>query len=405
MNYGIFKGKPFDLVIQGKIACRAFTEGDLQFGLSLMSYLGEGNISISPLNIRVALALLLEGATGETAQQIIDATKLPSDADKRHVGYKELMSHFSNIDPSYIIKVANGLWVDNKFSLNSDFRNRLMEIYCAEVKLANFAQNAENERTAINEWVSLKTAEKIQSFFPEGSINSLTVFVLACALYFKGAWMEKFNPAYTQKQDFTLSSGEIVKVDMMRKGQIEGGFPDFQYAYSAFAEVKAVWLPYKNSDLTNIIILPDKGVNIRDWESYLKNKKLSFQDLVANLHPGMAKFSKLEIPRHELTLRFDLVRPLAQIGIDRIFSDDKAELASIGKAQFPLYVSSAIHQTYFKTNEEGSEAAAATGIEGSVRGGHIPPIVEFIADRPFLELIVQSQTGAVLFLNRIEDPG
>jgi len=374
-------------------------KGDLSFGLSLMSHLGEGNVPISPTSVRTALAMLYEGARGATAKQIAQVAVLPEDAKVRQDGFRELTDALNAANVPYTLRCANGVWLVEKYPVNDNFKSTLTDSYRAEAKSANFEGNPEGERTEINSWVSGKTEGKIPGLFPAGSINPLTILVLANALYFKAPWNNKFNPQYTQKQGYTLSSGQNVQVDMMRKGEIDstGQLPKFQYGQ--FDGVQVAMLPYEGRQLAKIVMLPPKGSNVRSLEAHLKEGHMSFVDLYRML--SSEKFARLEIPKHEVRGSYDLEAPLKAMGIDRIFALDTAELSGIGPG--PLVVNKGIHKTYFKTNEEGSEGAAATGF-ATMRGMDMSRPVEFIADRPFLEAVVDNKTGAFIFLNRIEDP-
>lgn len=374
-------------------------KGDLPFGLSLMSHLGEGNVPISPTSVRTALAMLYEGARGATARQIAQVAVLPEDAKVRQGGFRELTDALNAANAPYTLRCANGVWLVEKYPVDGDFKKVLTDSYRAESQSADFEGHPEGERAKINEWVSGKTEGKIPGLFPTGSINPLTVLVLANALYFKAPWFNKFNPQYTQKQGYTLSSGEKVQVDMMRKGEIDstGQLPKFEYGQ--FDGVQVVMLPYEERQLAKLVMLPPRGSSVKSLEAHLKDGSMSFVDLDQMLRSE--KFARLEIPKHEVRGSYDLEAPLKAMGIDRIFALATAELSGIGPG--PLFVNKGIHQTYFKTNEEGSEGAAATGF-GTMRGIDMSRPVEFVADRPFLEAVVDNKTGAFIFLNRIEDP-
>ncbi len=373
---------------------------DLSFGLSLMSHLGEGNIPISPTSVRTALAMLYEGARGDTASEIARAAFIPEDAKVRQDGFRELTDVLNTAGTPYTLRCANGFWVAETYQVNPQFRSALTDNYQAEAQSANFESNSDGERTQINEWVSGKTEGKIPELFPAGSINPLTILVLANALYFKAPWANKFDPHYTQKQDYTLSSGETVQVEMMRKGEVDSlQLPKFMYGQ--FDGVQVAVLPYEGHQLEKMIMLPPKGSSVKQLEAYLKESQMGVMEIYQLIGMGSEKFARLEIPKHEVRGSYDLEAPLRAMGIDRIFAEATADLSGIGPG--PLFVNKGIHKTYFKTNEEGSEGAAATGF-ATLRGMDMSRPVEFVADRPFLEAIIDHTSGAVIFLNRIEDP-
>ena len=372
--------------------------GDLSFGLSLMSHLGEGNIPISPTSVRTALAMLYEGARGATAKQIAQAAVIPEDATTRLKGFRELTDSLNAVFTPYTLRCANGVWVTEKYPVNPSFRSAITDNYRAEAQSANFEGNPDGERTHMNEWVSGKTEGKIPELFPAGSINPLTILLLANALYFKAPWANKFDPRYTQKQVYRLSSGETVQVDMMRKGDVDS-HPLPKFLYGQFDGVQVAMLPYEGRQLAKIIMLPPEGSTVKQLEAHLKDSQMGFMEIYRLLES--AKFARLEIPKHEVRGSYDLETPLKAMGIDRIFAEATADLSGIGPG--PMFVNRGIHKTYFKTNEEGSEGAAATGF-AAMRGIDMSRPVEFVADRPFLEAIIDNKSGAVIFLNRIEDP-
>ncbi len=387
--------------------------GDLPFGLSLMSHLGEGNVPISPASVRMALAMLYEGARGYTAREISQTAFIPEDVNLRQQGFRELTDTFNAANTPYTLRCANGVWVVEKYQLAGDFQGVLAGCYRAESGSADFEGNPEGERRKINQWVSGKTEGRIPDLFQAGSINPQTVLALANALYFKAPWENKFDPRLTQKQGYTLSSGERVQVDMMRKGEIELAenriysisprrLPEFLYGH--FDGAQMVMLPYKRllhdgCQLANLILLPPRGSSVKSLEAHLRDNNMSFEGLRRMM--GSNKFVRLEIPGHEVRGNYDLKAPLRAMGMERMFRLGDAEFSGIGAG--PLAVSEGVHQTFFRTNEEGSEGAAATGF-GVLRGMDTRKPVEFVADRPFLEAVVDTNTGAFIFLNRIEDP-
>ena len=387
-------------------------EGDLQFGLSLLAHLGKGNISCSPTSIRMALGMLYEGAKGDTAKQIAQVALLPEDASERHLEMADLAILLNQGDAPYTLRCANGVWVEKKYPVHDNFKIVLRDCYGAQAQPADFEGDSSRERADINKWVGRKTEGKIPELFPPDSIGSETILVLANALYFKAPWRSPFNPKYTQKQDFTLSDTSHVQVDMMRKGKIEGGFELPKLLYGEFDRVKVVVLPYQihtmarhqlaRHQLVKMIVLPPKGTSVGRLEDDLRGSHNDVGELLKGLES--TQFSRLEIPRHSLKGSYNLKSPLISMGIERIFSQKTAELGGIGPGR--LFVTDAIHKTDFTTDEKGSEGAAATGFTARCLSAIVEtkPPVEFVADRPFLEMILEEKTGAVLFLNRVEDP-
>ncbi len=377
---------------------RKVSEGDYRFGFTILPRLGKGNITFSPYSIRTALALVYEGARGESAQEISDNAHITSDSDLRLRGYKGLMALLNAKNEGHTLKSANGLWVDSEYQLNLDYRQILQDIYQALASVSDFVNNAEVERGKINKWVSEKTEQKIEELFPVSSIDSYIAVVLANALYFKGFWENKFNPTLTKKQDYRLPTGEVVKVDMMKKGTVERGeLP--KYLYGKFGGVEAVTIPYRGNELVKLVMLP-QGSDTLELEKLFETNPETLEKYRAKMRE--CSFSRLELPKHEVRSGFSLNAPLQEIGIRRIFDHRTANLSGIGEG--PLFIGSGYHQAYFKTDEEGSEGAAATGFAARSLSVSLERPVEFVVDRPFLEMIIHKPTNTLLFLNRIEDP-
>jgi len=378
----------------------AVSEGDTAFGFSIMPHLSKGNLTFSPYSIRTALAMVYEGARGVSAKEISDVAFIPENIESRLKGYNELMHRLNAKNESHVLKSANGLWVEKQFESNPRYRKTLRDSYQAMADDADFLNNAEYWRGEINEWVSDQTEKKIPELFPQGSISSDTVVALANALYFKGFWENKFDAELTQKQDYTLPGNQVVQVDMMRKGAVEREHKLPKFLYGCFDGFQVAMLPYKGRELKKAVMLAPKGSDISQLEEVLKQNPSLFRDWVSQLRES--EFARLEIPKHEIRKGFSLNSPLQAMGIRRIFSNN-ADLSGIGEG--PLFIGSGYHQAYFKTDEEGSEGAAATGF-AVMRCAVFdkPKPVEFVADKPFLEMIVHQPTDALLFLNRIVDP-
>ncbi len=375
-------------------------KGDFPFGLSLMRHMGCGNIVMSPLSIRYALAMLYEGAREETASEIASVANLPVDAATRHEGFRTLTSILNASNAPFTLRCANGVWVaeNQQYPIKPAYREALTTHYKAKVEPADFERNAAEEAAKINAWCSNITAGRIPVLFD--SIDPLTALVIANALYFKAEWYRQFNPQNTKQENFYLSNGTPVKVDMMEQGRVDtNDLPNF--LYKQFNGFQAAVLPYKCTEhgkLEKMILLPDKGVDVRTVEQHLLEKKISIAGLYSRL--SMTDFECLKIPKHEARGEYDLVALLRATGIAKVFDERQSDLTGISDEK-PLFVSRGNHKTFIKHDEKGSEGAAASAFVLSRLGRS--ESVEFIADRPYLELILFNQSH-VLFLNRIEEP-
>src|SRR3989344_3195166 len=385
--------------------------GDNDFGFGLLSQVEKGkNAAISPYNIRSALAMLYEGAVGETAKEIAAVAGFAENLLDHRLAFLSLINSINkdkvytlNKD-RYFLRSANGLWIAENYPIQVAYVANATLAYHANISKADFRNNANGVRDEINSWVSKETENKITELFPANSLNRDTILAIASALYFKGQWDAKFSPEHTQKQDFTLAGGEKVQVEMMRKGALEmtrGGLPKFQY--TEFDGAQVVALPYQGKEIMKVVLLPPQGETVDNLVAELQRQQKSITALTSSM--VNEDFSRLELPKHEVRGDYKLIPLLQGMGIERMFSQQNAQFDGI-TGQERLYVSSGVHKTFFKTDEEGSEGAAATGFgvarTTSIQRPKIPK--EFVANRPFLEAVDHQATGSVLFLNRIENP-
>jgi len=372
----------------------AVSEGDVAFGFSMLPYLGKGNISFSPLSIRTALSMIYEGARKASAKEISDTAFIPKVIQTRLKGYNDLMSLLNSKDDNHTLSSANSLWINRNFNVNPSYQTFLREIYKIDFTNDDFISGAGLLRTD-------KTEGKIPQLFPPGSITPNTVIALANTLYFKGIWENKFDIKLTQKYDYTLEDGKKVQVDMMTKGEIEGQVKLPKLLYGSFDGFQIIMLPYKGHELANIIMLAPRTSDISQLEEAIQKVPRTFADLLEKLE--WRSFSRLEIPKHEVHGSYSLNSPLQKMGIKSIFDPKTSDLKGIGDGE--LFIDSLHHQTYFKTDEEGSEGSAVTGFSARrATSCEKPKTVEFVVDRPFLEMIIHKPTKSLLFLNRIADP-
>lgn len=348
----------------------------------------EGNLFLSPFSISTAFAMLHAGARGETESQMAQVFHFPQDQSRMHDAFHALLVSLNRgIDfGGYRLDVANQLWGQVGFPFLDDYLAVTREKYLADLVGLDFAADPEAARMTINDWVAEQTQDRIQDLMPEGSINALTVLVLTNAVYFKGTWETQFDPDRTTELPFYVNGTEKVTVPtMMRTGPARVGAGD---------GVSVLELPYSGEDLSMIVLLPEK----RDGLAALE-KQLTPEALAAWIGSIQAKeeFS-IQLPRFQVESKFALNQVLAEMGMPDAFTG-QADFSGIDGRR-DLFVQAAIHQAFVKVNEEGTEAAAATGI--SVGRTSVPEF--FQADHPFLFLIHDNVTGSILFLGRVVDP-
>lgn len=261
----------------------------------------------------------------------------------------------------------------------------------------------------INDWVEKITQSKIKDLIKPDMLNSLTRLVLVNAIYFKGDWASKFDIKKTADevglfhihniqlnqhilQDFHLDDGSTKKVPMMRQTK------KFEFAILDELSASMLELPYTGDRLSLQLVLPRRGNNLAALEQKLRTADL--QQLFDS-NRGEEKVA-VTLPRFKLEQTISLTDQLQQLGMTDMFVGGKADFSAIDGSR-NLYVSEVVQKAFIEVNEEGSEAAAATGAVMMMRSMPMPP-EEFRADRPFLFFLRDKLTGMLLFQGRVADP-
>ncbi|WP_435021756.1 serpin family protein [Tundrisphaera sp. TA3] len=370
--------------------------GNNAFALDLYGKLRaqEGNAFLSPYSISSALAMTRAGAKGETAAEMDRVLHLkggdPAATDRE---FAALMSSLNGdkADRGYRLDVANRLWGMQGFHFVPEFIERTRANYGAGLERINFGQTAEAIRT-INAWVASKTQYKINDLLQEGDVNAGTRLVLTNAIYFKGKWTIPFAKESTRDRPFHASASAPAPVPtMMHEGS---------YLYYEGDGLKAIELPYRPGDLAMDILLPDAIDGLPAIEA-----KLTPDNLTRWLGGLKSRRVELSLPRFTMKTKAELSKPLAALGMIRAFNPEAADFSGIATEE-ELSISAVIHQAFVAVDEEGTEAAAATAVVMRATAAMQPPTPPaiFRADHPFLFLIRDVRSGAILFLGRVANP-
>ena len=364
-----------------------------QFGFNLFNDIRKTeqnkNIFISPFSISIALAMTLNGASGETEQAMTNTLQLQGlDSEAINAGYAGLRQTLKTSDPKVILTIANSLWARQDVPLKQDFLQRNTQFFGAEVSTLDFLDP--NTLTTINQWVNTNTNGKITKILDE--INPNAVLFLINAIYFKGSWQTEFEPSRTRDGTFHLATGGEKQVPMMtRTGDYpyyenrEDNFQAISLAYGDGRISMYIFLPYRESDLNTFL----DGLNTENWENWISQ----FREQEVFL--SMPKF-KLE---YEKTLN----NPLQSLGMGIAFAPggaDFSRMADLETLGRNLYIGEVLHKSVVEVNEEGTEAAAVTSV--GVRVTSAPPA--FIADHPFFFAIRDNKTKTVLFMGIVVNP-
>ena len=373
-------------------------EGNSAFAFDLYQALREqeGNLFYSPHSISVALAMTYAGARGETAEQMADTLQFLLDQERLHPAFNWLDAELASRgegaqgkdDEGFRLNIVNAIWGQKDYGFLTTFLDVLAENYGAGLRILDFMNETEKSRLAVNEWVSEQTEERIKDLIPEGVITSLTRLVLTNAIYFNAAWEYPFDEDVTADGPFYLLDGGQVIVSMMKQTEVFG--------YTEGDGYQAVELQYDGGELSMIVLLPEAG-NFQVFEEGLQADKAS--DIISGLQPtGVA----LTMPKFEFDSEFSLTDTLAGMGMPIAFSGTADFSGMTGSPD--LFISEVIHKACVSLDEAGTEAAAATAVimdESETPGEPI----EVTIDRPFIFLIRDIETGTILFVGRVMNPG
>jgi serine protease inhibitor len=373
---------------------------DNAFGFRLLNAVQKtvpgGNVVLSPVSAALDLSMALNGAAGQTKQEMLAALSLSgSELGAINTANAELIKVIRTPADSITLSVADSLWVDSRrATLRPDFVKETQAWYDAEMTDLDFSDPS--AATRINSWASKETHGRISKVIDR--IDPADLALLLNAVYFKGQWTHKFDEAQTRQRDFMLASGSVKQVPRMAQS---GRFDYFQTP-----QMQTIRLPFGAGDLLMAVILPAKSSSLSALEAELTPEH--WTGWQAQYAP---RSGNIELPRFELKSNYRLNAPLQTLGMTRAFQPDGAQLTGLfssapGQARAGrFFISSVLQSSYWKVDEAGSEAAAVTttGIRSAAVARPEQPF-QMIVDRPFFCAIEDRRSGALLFVGAIYDP-
>jgi serpin B len=375
-------------------------EGNSAFAFDLYRFLveqqGDNNLLYSPYSISLALAMTYAGARGETEAQMADALHFTLPQDDLHPAFNALDQELAQRgegaegrdQKGFRLNIANAIWGQKDYAFLDAFLDRLAMNYGAGLRVLDFGGAPEESRITINDWVSEQTEGRIQNLIPQGAIDPLTRLVLTNAIYFNAAWANPFQEEATRDGPFTLLDGSRIAVPMMHQTE--------SFGYAKGEGYQAVELPYDGHELSMVILLPDRD-SFDPFEDSLDVDQA--QAIMQNLKRGQVA---LIMPKFEFDSRFSLKQALEAMGMPAAFSGGADFSGMTGSTD--LFISDVLHKAFVSVDEEGTEAAAATAVVMKLSVAAEEPTTVTI-DRPFIFLIRDIETGAILFVGRVVDPG
>jgi len=356
--------------------------------------LKDDNLFYSPTSIVVSLAMVFLGSGGNTAHQLAKTLKWYShEFEDVHLALKSLQEAIKESEHDNLeLKIANRIWGHEHLDETAEFQESSLTFYNTRIAKVDFKESYERAREEINRWVEETTARKIRGFLPPGAVNQDTRLALINAIYFKGTWLHAFKPEKTHHARFYTGSDRenVVEVEMMSRTSKHSYFVDKEN------DCKVIELPYSGDDISMLIALPSEIDGVSQLELVINSVMMS--QWIMSLENTTVKVS---LPKFILSQHFELKEVLNKLGIIDLFVPGIADLSGISSVE-SLYVSHVIHKAHININERGTEATAASGVVMQKRSLDMPP--EFYANHPFLFIIYQKTSSAILFMGRVKKP-
>lgn len=352
----------------------------------------QGNVVLSPYSVGVALAMTRAGAVGETAAQM-DKVLHASLSKDLNAGFNAIDQALAKRPGKYAmgdqtleleLATANRLWGQKDFTFETAFLDQLARSYGAGMQVVDYKNAHEAARRAINDWVAVRTRDRIKDLIPQGVLDERTRLVLTNAIYLKAAWLLRFGDAVPGT--FHRVDGSEVQAQLMSESE--------NLPYGAGDGYQAVRLRYVGG-LSMVVVIPDAG-KLSAFERGLDGATLR---RIVNALSGTQVV--LSMPKFSFRSKAQLKDSLGELGMPVAFTD-RADFSGMTRRE-PLEIADVIHQAFIAVDEKGTEAAAATGVVMRATAAPLKQ-VELKIDRPFLFLIQDDETGTILFLGRVADP-
>ncbi len=359
------------------------------FAFQVFSQLGKQNknrnLFISPFSLTMAMSLLYNGADGMTKQELAEILGIQNiELEEANTVYAALRGELEQRGSQVNLSIANSLWAQKGLRFRQDFIQRSQNFYSAEVFNLDFT--CSDALMMINDWVKNKTNGKINEMVRSGDLDANTILILLDAIYFKGIWRNQFSKANTKEVLFILSDGKPKPIPMMAQSGV--------YEYFQSKEFQAIALPYGNSNISMIVLLPDEQNSLSNFQQHLDSHKWQQWRSQFSLMQGY-----LVLPRFTVDYEESLMDAFKALGLNVALST-RANYQNMCDAF--VSISDIRHKAFMEVNEEGTEAAAATGV--LMQRSIISQKFSMVINRPFFCVIQDNQTGVILFMGGIWEP-
>ena len=381
------------------------TRGNTAFAFDLYRTLAQsdGDLFYSPHSVSLALAMTYAGARGETERQMAETLRFLLPQERLHLAFNALDLALASRgagaagqdDGGFRLNIANSVWGQKDHEFVAAFLDVLAEQYGSEVRRADFRRAPKESRVLINDWIADETEARINDLIPPGAIQPATRLVLANAIYFNAAWQLPFDERATASGPFHPLGGGYIEAPMMRQ--------DGRLGYTRGDGYQAVELPYDGGEMAMAILLPDAG-SFSEFEGLLN---ASMVDGV--LEALETRRVLLTMPKFRVEASFNLAEVLKGMGMPNAFDEKAAEFSAMDGTSCLagddgcLLITDVVHKAFVSVDEAGTEAAAATAVIAGTKAADPDGPVRLTVDRPFIFLVRDRATGAVLLVGRVSD--
>ena len=337
---------------------------------------------LSPISITYVLGMLNNGAAGETQAQINKVLGFgETGAEGINAFCKKMLTEAPNLDKSTKVLISNTIYMNKGYELKPLFVSKANDCYHAEPETRNFADGKTLD--VINQWASDHTEKMIEKVLDKDSFDPSAISYLLNAIYFKGAWTEKFDKENTRDEAFKMETGEEKQLPIMHQEQ--------EFYYAEDDDCQVLRLPYGNKAYSMTILLPKEGKTVRDLVKTLNKDTWERYQRIGSA------IVDVKLPRFESNTDLTLDKIMATLGMPNAFNPNLAEFPEF--CNVPTYIDMMKQVARIKVNEEGTEAAAVTVIFVKLANA-APRRVSFHATRPFLYIISEQSTGAIFFIGQ-----
>ncbi|MFZ6734220.1 serpin family protein [Undibacterium sp. Ji42W] len=378
----------------------AAVAGNTEFALKILPLLdaqGDSNLVYSPYSLTLALEMAAAGAKGDTLSSMEKALAFQLQQSRLQPALNRLDLLLADKTSTAAkpnvqlpnLNIANALWAQQGYSLQSSYLDALSVNFGAAVNLQDFVSAAEPSRLAINNWVADQTQQKIKDLIPAGGVSPQTRVVLTNAIWFKSDWAQPFTKEATRNQDFTDRKGSVKNLPFMN---LTSNFP-----YVQGKGYQAVELPYIDNKLAMLLVVPDAG-KFDDFMQGLSSTTIN------NMTTGLKdNYIALSMPKFNFSANPAMNSSLSTLGMGAAFDASKADFSGISGNR-ELSISGVVHKAFINVDEKGTEAAAATGVLIGVTSINVTQPLKLTLDRPFLFMIRDRQTGLIIFMGKLMNP-